>query len=156
VTRKIRIVALLVPVIAIAAVANAVAQGAVPAAHAASATKIQLRNTSFGKILVDGSGNTVYLFTHDKRNTDTCVKISGCTGTWPVLKTKGKPTAGKGVRSSLLGTITLAHGVKQVTYAGHPLYGYAFSAGPGDTSYVGTPEFGGNWDAVNASGHAVK
>lgn len=155
-TRKIRIVPLLVPVIAIAALANAVAQGAVPAAHATSATKVQLRNTSFGKILVDGSGNTVYLFTHDKRNMDTCVKISGCTGTWPVLKTKGKPTAGKGLRSSLLGTITLAHGVKQVTYAGHPLYGYAFSAGPGDTSYVGTPEFGGNWDAVNASGHAVK
>jgi predicted lipoprotein with Yx(FWY)xxD motif len=156
VTRKIRIVALLVPALALAALAHAIAQGAVPVAHAARATKIQLRNTSVGKILVDGSGNTVYLFTHDKRNRDTCVKISGCTGTWPVLKTKGKPAAGTGVRSSLLGTITLAQGVRQVTYAGHPLYGYAFSAGAGDTSYVGTPEFGGDWDAVSAAGHAVK
>lgn len=156
VTRKIRILSLAVPSLALAACAAGVAQGAAPRAHAVKATKVQLRSTGLGEVLVDGSGNTLYLFTHDKRNKDTCVKISGCTGTWPVLKAKGKPTAGKGVKSSLLGTITLAHGVKQVTYAGHPLYTYAFSAGPGDTSYVGTPEFGGDWDASNAAGHAVK
>ena len=155
-TRKIRILLSVISSLALAAGAAGSAHGANQRGHAANAQKLQLRNTGVGKILADGSGNTLYLFTHDKRNKDTCVKISGCTGTWPVLKTSGKPTAAKGVKSSLLGTITLAHGVKQVTYAGHPLYTYAFAAGPGDASYVGTPQFGGDWDAVNASGHAVK
>jgi predicted lipoprotein with Yx(FWY)xxD motif len=118
-------------------------------------TKIGLSRTDHGKILVNGSGFVVYAFTHDKKKKDTCVKIRDCTGTWPVLKTHGKPLAGKGVKASLLGTITLAHNVKQVTYAGHPLYMYAMAAGPGDTSYIGTPEFGGNWDAVNAAGKLV-
>jgi predicted lipoprotein with Yx(FWY)xxD motif len=30
--------------------------------------------------------------------------------------------AGRGLKSSLLGTIRRANGVRQVTYAGHPLY----------------------------------
>jgi predicted lipoprotein with Yx(FWY)xxD motif len=118
--------------------------------------KIQLRSTSLGKVLANGSGFTVYVFTHDKKNLDTCVKVSGCTGTWPVLKTNGRALAEKGVRSSLLGTITLAHGVKQVTYAGHPLYRYVGDSAPGETEYVGTPEFGGTWYAINAAGKPVR
>ena len=158
-TRSIRILSLVLPSLALGATAAGAARGVLPRAHDANAdraAKIQVRRTGLGKILVDGSGNTLYLFTHDRRNQDTCVKINSCTGTWPMLKTSGKPVAGKGVKSSLLGMIRLAHGVKQVTYRGHPLYTYAFGGGPGDTSYAGTPEFGGTWDAVNAKARGVQ
>jgi hypothetical protein len=66
----------------------------------------------------------------------------------------GKPSAGAGVRASVLSTIHLPGGVNQVTYTGHPLYVYG--AAPTATSYVGTKEFGGRWYAINAKGHAVK
>ncbi len=61
-----------------------------------------------------------------------------------------------GIKRGLIGTIKLASGVKQVTYAGHPLYTYIGDSGPGDTSYVGFSQFGGTWFALNAAGHAVK
>ena len=67
---------------------------------------------------------------------------------------QGKPSAGPGVRASLLSTINLAGGNNQVVYAGHPLYIY--EAAPASTSYAGTKEFGGRWYAINAKGHAVK
>jgi predicted lipoprotein with Yx(FWY)xxD motif len=131
------------------------AQGGTPTAQVAKATKVQVRKTSLGKLLVNGSGFTVYEFTRDGHNKDTCVKIKGCSGTWPALTTTGKPTAGPGVTASKLSTITLAGGKKQVTYAGHPLYMYKFALGPADTSYTGALQFGGSWHAINAAGHHV-
>ena len=84
------------------------------------------------------------------------MKISGCSEIWPALTSKGKPTAGPGVRASLLSTITLPGGSKQVTYAGHALYLYSADSGPGETSYVGEKAFGGIWYAINSAGHTVK
>ncbi len=82
--------------------------------------------------------------------------MPGCSTVWPVLKISGKPVPGKGLRVSLLGTITLARGLKQVTYAGHPLYGYVGDSAPGRTSYVGVLQSGGAWYAISAAGKIVK
>jgi Secreted repeat of unknown function len=68
----------------------------------------------------------------------------------------GKPGVGAGMRRSLVGTIKLAGGARQVTYAGHPLYTYIGNSGPGDTSYVGLSQVGGMWLALTAAGHSVK
>lgn len=125
-------------------------------AHDARAAKLQLRHTTLGTILVNGRGLTVYAFTRDSRNHDRCTGIGGCTGVWPLVTTKGRPRLGPGVRRSLVGTIKLAGGSRQVTYAGHPLYTYIASSGPGDTSYVGVSQFGGRWLVLTASGHLVK
>jgi predicted lipoprotein with Yx(FWY)xxD motif len=132
------------------------AQGGTPTAQVAKVAKVQLRSTSIGKLLVNGSGFTLYMFTRDGHNKDTCVKINMCTGTWPPFTTTGKPKAGPGVSASKLSTISLSGGRKQVTYAGHPLYRYSFPLGPGDTTYTNTPEFGGTWLAINAAGQAVR
>lgn len=133
------------------------AQPSMPAAHASRAAKVSLRQTRLGKILVNSAGHTLYLFTRDHAFKNSCVTIRECSDTWPALKTTGRPTAGSGVRASLLSSIRLPHGAGlQVTYAGHPLYTYAVDAGPGETAYVGEHVFGGSWDAVNAAGHAVK
>ena len=132
------------------------AQGADRTAHAARAAKITLRHTRLGNILATSSGFTLYEFTHDHSSANTCMHISGCSETWPALQTSGRPTAGPGVRASLLSTTRLPHGKTQATYAGHPLYLYSGDSGPGETSYVGESVFGGRWYALNASGGAVK
>jgi predicted lipoprotein with Yx(FWY)xxD motif len=118
--------------------------------------KLQLRSTRLGMILVNGRGFTVYMFTTDGRNKDNCAKVSGCMSVWPPVTTSGHAIAGRGVRSRLIGTITLANGVKQLTYAGHPLYTYVADSGPGETFYVNVSEFGGRWPAVGATGNEVK
>jgi predicted lipoprotein with Yx(FWY)xxD motif len=127
------------------------AQRSLPAAHLSAAT-VQLRHTSLGNILVSSSGRTLYEFTRDHANKNSCAAISGCSAVWPSLKARGKPTAGSGIKASLL---SLTSG-SQVTYAGHPLYTYTGDSGPGKTSYVGVKMFGGAWYAINASGGAVK
>jgi predicted lipoprotein with Yx(FWY)xxD motif len=136
------------------ALAMALAASA-PAAASAARAEIKLRKTSVGTILVNSRGFTVYAFTRDSRNRDKCVTITGCSKIWPAVTTTGKPIAGHGVRASLLGTITLRGGRKQVTYAGHPLYTYIGDSGPGETSYINFAAFGGHWPGMNVAGHEV-
>lgn len=130
-----------------------------PAALAASrsgGTKINLENTKkSGKILAAPNGWTIYAFTKDSPNKDACQNISGCLKAWPPVYTTGKPVAGTGVKQSLLGTITLKNGKKQVTYNGHALYLYKFDGGAHQTFYINFFQFGGNWPALNAAGKEV-
>jgi predicted lipoprotein with Yx(FWY)xxD motif len=124
-------------------------------AHASRATEVLLRHTSLGSILETSSGFTLYEFTRDHGSVDSCVKVHGCAQAWPALTTSGQPSAGPGVKASLLSSIRIAGGARQVTYAGHPLYTYVADS-RGSTGYVGVSAFGGFWYALNASGHTVK
>ena len=136
--------------------ATASGAGGATRAQESRAAKIGLRHTEVGKVLVDSSGFTLYRFSKDPRNSDTCVKISGCTNLWPPLMSSGRPLAGPGVRAALLSTIKLPGGGRQVTYAGHPLYRYSAATEKGETAYVGAQQFGGSWYALNSAGGSVK
>jgi predicted lipoprotein with Yx(FWY)xxD motif len=142
--------------VAVASAASAAtvasAQSNLPAAHSSRTPTVQLRHTSLGSILVSSSGRTLYEFTSDHANKSSCVTISGCSEIWPSLRASGHPTAGAGIKASLLSSTS----GNQVTYAGHPLYTYSGDSGPGKTSYVGAKQFGGTWYAINASGGTVK
>jgi predicted lipoprotein with Yx(FWY)xxD motif len=143
----------------IAATIAVLGAAAVPIASASAAgapAKVSLRKTSLGMILVNGRGRTLYAFTRDGKNKDRCITTSGCTSTWPVLTSAGRPKAGSGVKSSRLSTIKLSNGSHQVTYAGHPLYTYAGDTSAGSTDYVGASQFGGTWQAVNAAGKTIQ
>jgi predicted lipoprotein with Yx(FWY)xxD motif len=143
--------------VAAAGVASmASARPASPSARVSRAASVQLRHTSLGSILVSSSGGTLYEFTRDHGDHDSCAAVKGCSQVWPALRASGKPTAGVGVRASLLSTISIAGGAKQITYAGHPLYTYSGGYGAGETSYVGAKQFGGTWYALSASGATVK
>jgi predicted lipoprotein with Yx(FWY)xxD motif len=131
------------------------APSAGPNARAARATEVMLRHTSLGSILTTSSGFTLYEFTRDHASANSCVKIRECPQVWPALQSVGRPTAGPGVKSSLLSSIQIAGGARQVTYAGHPLYLYSADS-RGATDYVGVSAFGGKWYALGASGQAVK
>ena len=103
---------LIVAATSTAAVASSA--GGAARANDSRAAKIQLRHTGVGKVLVDGSGFTLYRFSKDPRNSDTCVKISGCTNLWPPVKASGKPVAGPGVSMNLAervvdAVVALAH-----------------------------------------------
>jgi predicted lipoprotein with Yx(FWY)xxD motif len=128
------------------------AQSNLGAAHSSRTATVQLRHTGLGSILVSSSGRTLYEFTRDHANKNSCAAISGCSAAWPSLKASGRPTAGPGIKASLLSTT----GGNQVTYAGHPLYTYSGDSGPGQISYVGAKAFGGTWYAINVSGGTVK
>jgi predicted lipoprotein with Yx(FWY)xxD motif len=151
--KKMAVFVLTTSVLAASAVS---ATAALPTAHAASATRVELVSTSKGKLLANGRGFTLYMFTRDTRKHDSCLAIKGCPGVWPMLTTRGRTVAGAGVKSSLLGSIKLSNGKRQVTYAGHPLYRYALDSGPRSTAYVGFSQFGGRWYGVAAGGKAVK
>jgi predicted lipoprotein with Yx(FWY)xxD motif len=153
---RIFLAALLAGAVSVSAAA-AVAQGtAAPAAHAARAARVTLRHTRLGNILATSSGFTLYEFTHDRGPHNSCVHISECSGTWPPYTTGGRPSAGPGVRASLLSSIRIPGGKTQVAYAGHPLYLYSGDSRPGETSYVGESAFGGRWYALSASGGVVR
>jgi predicted lipoprotein with Yx(FWY)xxD motif len=139
-----------------AAAVVAASLAASPAGASPGRATLKLRQTSVGKILVNGRGRTLYAYSKDTRNKDNCVEVPLCTSLWPVLATSGRPIAGPGVRRALIGTTTPRPGVKQVTYAGHPLYTYVGDSSPGQTSYVNIYQAGGFWPALNAAGKEVR
>src|SRR4029079_6911393 len=96
--------------------------GAPAATDSQTGTRVSTASSSLGKIIVDGRGRTLYLFEKDKRGHSAC--SGACAMYWPPVITNGTPKAGRGVKTSLLGTIRRANGARQVTYAGHPLYRY--------------------------------
>jgi len=141
-------------------VAAALASAAAFAAgYAGSATttagtaKIAVARSPLGRILVDASGRTLYLFQKDRGAASTC--YGACAGIWPPLTTKGKPLAGPGVLASRLGTTRRKDGKVEVTYNRHPLYYYAGDAKRGDTTGQGLDQFGAEWYVLSPAGTKV-
>jgi predicted lipoprotein with Yx(FWY)xxD motif len=116
---------------------------------------LQLRRTRAGSILLDSHGYTLYTFSKDRRNRDACVRVPGCLKVWPAL-VSARPTAGSGVRRSLIATIEVKGVGRQVTYAGHPLYTYLGDDHPAETDNIDVYQNGGYWPAIAASGRAVR
>ena len=59
---------------------------------------VKVMGSRFGRILVDGRGHTLYLFTRDQRRSRSRC-YGGCAEAWPPLYTRGKPRAGNGVEA---------------------------------------------------------
>jgi predicted lipoprotein with Yx(FWY)xxD motif len=125
-----------------------------PAAAKRPAATVSIRSTKLGPILVDAQGRTLYLFEADKTSKSTC--DGSCASAWPPLTVTGAPMAGTGVKASLLGTSKRDDGTTEVTYAGHPLYGYVGDSAAGDTTGQGLDQFGAEWYVLNAAGHKVE
>jgi predicted lipoprotein with Yx(FWY)xxD motif len=123
-----------------------------PAPTTRSAT-VDLRTTSLGRVLVDSSGRTLYLFEKDKGPRSTCA--GACASAWPPVTTTGAPTAGAGIAAGKLKT-TKRPGGEQVLYAGHPLYTYVGDSGPGQTNGEGLNQFGAEWYVLGANGAKVE
>jgi predicted lipoprotein with Yx(FWY)xxD motif len=129
------------------------AAGAIADEATRSNATVSLRKTNLGLILVNGRGHTLYLFAKDRKARSSC--YGSCARFWPPLLSRSKPTAGSGVKRSLLGTTRRTNGSLQVTYNNHPLYTYALDKRAGQTKGEGNSLFGAKWWAVSAKGRAV-
>ena len=111
-------------------------------------TVVEIKSSTLGKIVTDGSGHTLYMFTPDSATMSACT--AGCATAWPPAK--GPATTGSGVDADDLGTVTRSDGTTQATFYGHPLYTYAGDSAPGDVTGQGS---GGKWYVLDASGNPV-
>ena len=57
-------------------------------------TPVRVANSRLGRILVDSTGRTLYLFKADSASKSAC--SGACSVAWPPLLTAGKPAAGRG------------------------------------------------------------
>jgi predicted lipoprotein with Yx(FWY)xxD motif len=124
--------------------------GAIPSADGGPAT-LKLD----GRYLVDGNGQSVYLFEKDEGGESYC--SGACAAVWPPLETSSAPRAGTGIQGAALGTIKRSDGDMQVTYHGHPLYYYAADAStPDNTKGEDIEQFGAGWYLVGGHGQPVE
>jgi predicted lipoprotein with Yx(FWY)xxD motif len=128
---------------------------AVSLAHGAtrSSGTVSLRATKLGMVLVASNGHTLYLFKKDRNDKSAC--SGSCAQFWPPLVARGKPSAGSGVKASLLGTTKRSNGSLQVTYNRHPLYRFLLDKRAGQTNGQGLSKFGAKWYALSATGAAI-
>jgi predicted lipoprotein with Yx(FWY)xxD motif len=145
---------LLIALAAAGAVSATAAALALAGGNAATTgATVRIAGSSLGRILVDSKGITLYDFVKDKGTTSVC--YGACAALWPPLLTTGKPVAGPGVHSSLLGTTKRKDGKLEVTYGGHPLYYFVTDRKPGQTTGQGVNQFGGPWWVLSAAGKEI-
>jgi predicted lipoprotein with Yx(FWY)xxD motif len=120
---------------------------------AAGAVSIALADSTFGKIIVDGEGKTLYMFTPDEGGTPTC--YDQCAAAWPALKADDAAavTVGAGLDKSKLSIVDRTDGGKQVKYGEYPLYYFANDAKAGDVNGQG---LNSKWYVVGADGEPIK
>jgi predicted lipoprotein with Yx(FWY)xxD motif/plastocyanin len=109
-------------------------------------------NPTYGDILTDSKGMTLYLW-----KKDTTPGKSNCSGdcavNWPPLTVASSTEAAAGTDvSGTLATITRDDGSIQVTINGMPLYYFKGDAAPGDANGQGIGE---TWYVVDAAGNMI-
>ncbi len=107
---------------------------------------------NLGKIVVDGTGRTLYVYDMDTAKPPKSNCYGSCATTWPpLLAGTGTPTV-SGISASLVGTVARTDGTKQVTIAGSPLYYFASDTKAGQAT---GQAFGGIWWVVGANGKKI-
>ncbi len=102
------------------------------------ANAVRLRdNGTFGNMLTDSDGMSLYFFSSDAKGDSHCT--DGCLSTWPVFY-ESDLTLDEGLDADDFGSITRSDGDMQTTYKGWPLYSYASDSAEGEV----------NGDGVNA------
>lgn len=141
------------PATAVPATATAApSQAPASAPAAAGAASVNLGDTSLGKVLVDGKGMTLYIFTADSGGASAC--YDKCAGAWPPLLSDGSaPTLGAGLDAGDFATIDRTDGTKQVTFYGMPLYFFSGDKAAGDVAGQG---LNSKWYVIGADGKPVK
>jgi predicted lipoprotein with Yx(FWY)xxD motif len=120
---------------------------------AAGGAAVNLADTAKGKVLVDGKGMTLYIFTPDGTSGKS-VCTGDCLKSWPALVSDGAPTLGDGLDAEDFASITRDDdGSKQVTFYGMPLYYFAGDKAAGDLNGEGLND---KWYVVDADGKQIK
>lgn len=129
---------------------NTSGSGGSSSAPASSATVSVKSEPGYGKVLVNSSGQALYIFSADPSDGSKCT--ASCTQTWQPVKASGSPTAGPGANGSLLSSFSRSDGGKQVAYDHHALYTYTKG---GLVSGEGVASGGGVWYLMGPDGKPV-
>ncbi len=86
---------------------------------------------TFGNILTDSEGMSLYFFSPDATGDSNCT--DGCLNTWPVFY-ESNLTLDEGLEADDFGSITRSDGNMQTTYKDWPLYSYASDSAEGDVN----------------------
>ncbi len=136
--------------------AAAAAQSSSTAAGAGGAAPVALVTTKqdkLGTVLAYGPKHmTVYLFEGDSGSHSTCT--GACAAAWPPVI--GKPSPGGSAVAADLGTTARSDGKLQVTYKGHPIYGFVKDKDGGDAYGQGVKAFGADWYVLAPSGSKIE
>ncbi|HEX6393260.1 MAG TPA: hypothetical protein VFZ97_07445 [Acidimicrobiales bacterium] len=125
----------------------AVLVGGAAGAGAASTTVTEKNNPTFGTILADSAGATLYTLTNNGQPV-LCTGI--CAQVWPPLTVPPGTTVTGPPGVCCLGSTTNANG-DAVTYKGDPLYRYVNDSSPSDATGDGVNSFGGTWHVVRVT-----
>lgn len=133
--------------------ATTTSKPAAPASKPGGET-VSTHGSQFGRILSDGRGRALYVFTREKTSRSEC--YGECADAWPPLLTEGEPRAAGGASARLLGTTRRHDGSTQVTYRGQPVYYYVSDTKPGQVTCQAVAEFGGTWLVADKDGNAIR
>ncbi len=101
---------------------------------------VKLRNdATFGSVLTDSEGFTLYFFAPDSKGDANC--LGNCSSAWPTFF-EASLTLDAGLDLSDFATITRSDGAQQTTYKGWPLYRFSNDASAGQVNGDGN---GGVW-----------
>lgn len=112
--------------------------------------RISVATTPAGKVLVDPSGRTLYVFAPDSRGHSTCT--GSCETYWPPVPGADADRGATAAVTATLGTIERADGTSQLTANGYPVYTYVGDHAKGEANGQGTNLSGGLWWVVSPSG----
>lgn len=118
-----------------------------PEAEPAESSVKLADDVTFGSILTDAEGMSLYFFSLDTKNTSACTS-AGCLGAWPIFYQEDI-VVDAGLDVADFATINRADGGKQTTYKGWPLYYFAGDSAEGDTAgdkvndvwYIAKPDY---------------
>jgi len=108
----------------------------------------------YGRILVDGSGRTLYLFDIERDPTPRC--YDACAVSWPPLLATTASTTDPLLNQTSIAVSPRNNDSQQLTYNGHPLYYYVGDTKAGQIRCQNAVEFGGTWLIVRPSGKLVR
>ena len=111
---------------------------------------VLVAESTFGPILTDRDGMTIYYFASDSEGTSTCG--GDCLANWPPVPAEGTLTGGEGV-SAELGTTIATDGTTMLTVNGFPAYYFAGDQAAGDTDGQGV---GSVWYVFGPDGEPIE
>jgi predicted lipoprotein with Yx(FWY)xxD motif len=140
---------------AASAAPSASAAASEAASPAGAGVSLALADSALGKIIVDGSGKTLYMFTPDDEAGGKPTCADACANNWPALTATDAAavTAGTGLDASKISIVDRPDGGKQVKYGDYPLYYFAKDTAAGQTNGQGV---GTKWYVVGADGEPIK
>ena len=129
----------------------------VSSSSAASAASIQIKvgTTKLGRIVVSGRGMTAYFYDLDRANSGKSVCSGACATYWrAITSVTSKPiVSGISGKVSTIPVAKGAHGKRQITINGRPIYTYVLDKAAGDVNGQGAQ---GVWHVLSAAGREIK